>query len=355
MQDASINYRLNTLALWGWQTQRSQIELRPRVQFQEFPDREGIDPVEYFLDLRTEHHTLTSEFGLFARYAHQDMYNANMAKPVLILSIPIRPPQMAVLCLSAARRRDDRRGGVIRHQFTELTSMSGLLSYKMISYSDQLIDRVGYKSPYAELMLTRAFGPVAELSIGPYASHSEADDGSNETDTVGAKVSLYYKWSPTVYFTVAGAYERNEVTDFAPTRTQDTLGDWGLEFSGYYERRIGSVRYAIGRYLTPSTLGTRSTKDQVRVQYIRPLSALLDINGSVRVSREERIREQGGEVRKRALTELSLARQITRTWYVSCGYRYVWQDLGGNVDADNNGVFLSFGYSGLDPRRAQTP
>ena len=73
------------------------------------------------------------------------------------------------------------------------------------------------------------------------------------------------------------------------------------------------------------------------------------------MSREERIREQGGEVRKRALTELSLARQITRTWYVSCGYRYVWQDLGGNLDADNNGVFLSFGYSGLDPRRAQTP
>ena len=355
LQDASINYRLNTLALWGWQTQRSQIELRPRVQFQEFPDRQGIDPVEYFLDLRTEHHTLTSEFGLLARYAHQDVYNAEYGQAGFD---PFDPNPTTtdggIVFVGGSRETIDGEGS-FRHQFTELTSMSGLLSYKMISYSDQLIDRVGYKSPYAEVMLTRAFGPVAELSIGPYASHSEADDGSNETDTVGAKVSLYYKWSPTVYFTVAGAYERNEVTDFAPTRTQDTLGDWGLEFSGYYERRIGSVRYAIGRYLTPSTLGTRSTKDQVRVQYIRPLSALLTFNGSVRVSREERIREQGGEVRKRALTELSLARQITRTWYVSCGYRYVWQDLGGNVDADNNGVFLSFGYSGLDPRRAQTP
>ena len=353
LQDASINYRLNTLALWGWETQRSQIELQPRVQLQEFPERQGIDPVEYFLDLRAKHRTLTSEFGLLARYAHQDTYNAEYGQAGFD---PFDPnpitPDSGIVFVGGSRERIDGEGS-FRHEFTELTSMSGVVSYERISYSDQLIDRVGYESPYAELMLTRAFGPVAEFSIGPYATRSEADDGSNETDTLGARVSLYYQWSPTVYFTVAGAYERNEITDFTPTRTKDTLGDWGLEFNGYYQKRVGSVRYAIGRYLSPSTLGTRTTKDQIRVQYIRPLSALMTFNGAVRASREERIREQGGQERKRALVELSLERQITRTWYVEGGYRYVWQDLGGGGSVDNNAVFLTFGYRGLDARAAQ--
>jgi hypothetical protein len=203
-------------------------------------------------------------------------------------------------------------------------------------------------------MLSRAFGPLTELSIGPYAAHTEADDGSNETDTFGARISLYYKWSQTMYFTVAGVYERNEITNFLPFETQDTVGDWGLEFNGYYEKRVGSFQYAIGRYLSPSTLGTRSTKDQLKVQYIRPFSALMRFNGSVRLSNEERIGVQGGAHRKRALAELSLERQIGRTWYVIGGYRYAWQDLADNGSVDNNGVFLTFRYRGLDPRPAQT-
>ncbi len=330
--------------------------MRPRIQFQEFPDRQGIDPVEYFLDLRAKHRTLKGEFGLFARYARQDTYNAEYGQAAFDPFDPKPTSTDGGIVFVGGTRTTIDGDGTFRYEFSQLTSMRGLVSYEKISYSnDFTTQRVGYEYPYAELMLIRALGPVAEFSIGPYASRSEADDGSNQTDSLGARASVDYQWSETAYFMVAGVYERNDITDFTPTRTEDTVSDWGLEFSGYYQKRLGSVRYAIGRYLTPATFGTRTTKDQIRVQYIRPLSPLWTFNGAVRATLDKRVGDQTNPERKRAQAELTFTRRLTPSWYISGGYRYAWQDLGGtDAEADNNAVFLTVGYRGLDVRQAQT-
>ena len=354
LEDESVGYRLNALALWGRRTERSQFELRPRVQFQEFPDREGIDPVEYFLDLRGGHRTLKGETALFARYARQDVYNAEYGDAAFDEFDPDRPDvtSSGIVFVGGTRETIEVEPSFL-YEFSELTSMSGLINYRKVDYGDEfLTERVGYESPYAELMLIRALGPLVEFAIGPYASRSEADDGSNETDTLGAKISLGYKWSETMYFTAAAVGERDEITDFTPTPVEDSVTDWGLEFTGYYRKRLAGVRYSIGRFLTPSTFGTRSTKDQIRVQYLRPLSPLMTFSGAVRFTRDQRVGDTANRDRDRALAELTLTRKLTPTWYVSGEYRYVWQDLGGGGgEADNNGILITVGYKGLNPAR----
>jgi hypothetical protein len=115
------------------------------------------------------------------------------------------------------------------------------------------------------------------------------------------------------------------------------------------------VRYSIGRFFNPSSVGSRTIKDQIRVQYARPLSPVMTFEGAVRLSREERVGETQQRDRDRAIAELILTRQFTPTWYVSGGYRYVWQDLSGaGGEADNNGVYVTVGYRGLNSRTAIT-
>jgi hypothetical protein len=353
LEDETENYRINALALWGWQTHRTQIELRPRIQFQEFPDREGIDPVEYFLDLRAQHHTLKSTTAFFARYAHQDVYNAEYGDAAFDDFDPDRSDftSSGIVFVGGTRQTFEAEPS-FRYAFTELTAVSGLLNYRKVDYGDDFVsDRVGYESPYAELMLIRTLGTVSELSIGPYAARSEADNGSNETDTVGAKASLGYRWSETMYFTADAMYERSDITEFTPAPVEDSVGDWGFEFAGYYRKRLASVRYSIGRTFTPSTFGTRTTTDQVRVQYIRPMSPVMTFNGALRGMRDERVGDTAKRDRDRAIAELSLTRQITPTWYIGAGYRYVWQNLAGpGGEADNNAVSVTVSYRGLNPR-----
>jgi hypothetical protein len=146
--------------------------------------------------------------------------------------------------------------------------------------------------------------------------------------------------------------ERNEITDFTPTRVQESVSDWGLQFTGYYRKRLATIRYSIGRFMRPSTFGTRTTTDQIRVQYTRPLTPLLTFDGAVRMTRDDRVDDTTRPDRDRVLAELSLTRMLTSTWSISAEYRYTWQDLGGiGGKADNNGVFIAVGYQGL--KRAQ--
>ncbi len=355
LEDESINYRLNALALWGRRSQRGELELRPRVQFQEFPDREGIDPVEYFLDLRGEHRTLKGKTGLFARYAHQDVYNAEYGDAGFDDFDPDRSDvasSSGIVFVGGTRETIEGEAS-FAYQFTELTGVSGLVNYRQVDYGEDFVqDRVGYEAPYAELLLIRTLGPLAEFAIGPYASHSESDDGLNETDTVGGKLGLGYKWSETVYFNIAAVGERNEITDFTPAPVEESVTDWGMQFNGYYRRQLASWRYSIGRYLTPSTFGTRVTKDQIKVQFTRPLTPLTTFDAAVRLTRDNRVGETTDRDRDRALAELSLTRKLTPSWFISAEYRYVWQERGGTgLEADNNAVLLTLGYKGLSPVR----
>ena len=61
--------------LVGIYTQRSETSVRPRLKFQEFPDRDDLQRVEAFLDLRSRYNWERSEFLLIGRYALQDSYN----------------------------------------------------------------------------------------------------------------------------------------------------------------------------------------------------------------------------------------------------------------------------------------
>lgn len=351
--DPSMGYKLIGDALIGRRTPLTTFELRPRVQLQEFPDRSGIDPADYLLDARAQRVTKTSEFGIRGRYARQDVYNAEYGQAAFDgpgPTDPSAPPgtDPGGIVFVGGTRETIVAEPSFRHAFSPLTALGGLVRYERIHYDrDVDFQRVGYDAKYGELVVIRTLGPRAELHAGPYVSRSETDTGSNRTNTVGATVAMHYEWSPTTYFVVSASGERSDVTDFVPTRLETKSTDWGLEFTGVYRQRIGRVRYSVGRYLAPGTFGARRTRDQLRVQYQRPLSPLLELDGAVRLSRDQRVGGVVGENRDRALAELTLTRLLTRTWFVSGGLRYAWQDLNGQSSAHNIGAFVSVGYRGL--------
>jgi hypothetical protein len=77
----------------------------------------------------------------------------------------------------------------------------------------------------------------------------------------------------------------------------------------------------------------------------------MTFNGALRGMRDERVGDTAERNRDRAIAELSLTRQITPTWYIGAGYRYVWQNLAGpGGEADNNAVYVTVSYRGLNPR-----
>ena len=165
LQDSMIHYRALLEAQLGRRTQRSEVELRPRVILQEFPDRDGIDPVELFCDLRYGFHTQRSVFDFIARYARQDSFNAEYGNANFD---PFEPQNPSASDTGITYIGDTRKRLTVEPDYSfavsERTRIGARARYDNVNFyanDDKPIGTVGligYDSAVFQPYLTRAFG-----------------------------------------------------------------------------------------------------------------------------------------------------------------------------------------------------
>jgi hypothetical protein len=357
LQDAMIEYRGLFEARMGRITPRSEVELRPRVVLQEFPDRKGIDPVELFCDLKTGLHTQRSEFTLLARYDRQDSFNAEYGNANFD---PFNPRDPNADDTGITYVGDTRQRITVEPDYffavSERTRVGATARYDNVNYyanKDKPIGTVGligYQSGSFQVYLGRSFGPKLDLQIGPYASRYEADDNSNQTDNYGLSLESKYLWSEIWESGLSLTAERSDSTQPQAIPPEDTTTNWGLEFYGLRKGQVDNLRYSIGHFIKPSSAATMIETNQLRVQYDHIFTPRLIFNSALRVKESSRLGSNSGNTSDFARAELSLRWRMTISWYVSGGYRYAWSDPSGDSGtASDNAVFVQFGYRGSQP------
>lgn len=361
-EDSSASYKATLDTTISRRTPRSNTMFRPRIVAQEFPDRKGVDPVEAFVDFRTDYRTLKGTMGLLARYARQDAIHAEFGTANFDDFDPENPQAGENGIVLVGRTRTTTQVvPSFGYALTEKTSLDGSIDYQAVDYSDDVSSfSQSYKSPEVDLGVTHEITQRSSVTVGPYYSRFETDDKVNKTDTTGVSASWSYKWSEVTYTTITLRGERNEVEDTRLVDPTETSTNWGLDFQGVRQLRLGTFRYSVGRFLSPSTLGSRRQSDQLRLQYGRPLTPRVDFTSALRLVRDTRLgsdpfsdgTDDGDDTRKRARAEMNVRWALSRTMYVAAGYQYWWQDFGGDNDtAQSHAVILSFGYRAFTPTR----
>jgi hypothetical protein len=357
-EDASKAYKVAAEARMGQRSQRSDIEFRPRVVFQDFPDRSGIDPLDVFADLRGERRTQRGTYGVFARYERQDTYNAEYGTARFDELDPNNPPNGDTgIVLTGDTRTRARIEPSLEYALSERNLIGAHINFDTVDYGRQLAGSlVGYDAEYIDVTLIRQMGPRTELSVGPYFEHYENDLGG-KADATGVVFGVQHEWSEVSSTNVLIRAESTDSED--PTATGATVSDkttnWGIEISGRQRYRVGGLRYTLGRFLEPSSVGSRRETDSFRVQFDRPLSARLGFFSALRYTIDRQIGTDdlgvnNASKRERAYGELFLRGDLTREWYVLGGYRYGMLDTQSTFGrGENHGVYISFGYQGLRP------
>jgi hypothetical protein len=149
-------------------------------------------------------------------------------------------------------------------------------------------------------------------------------------------------------------YERNDTTDFVPVTVEESTTGWGGTVSAYRKGEVSAWRVSAGRTFIPTGAGGKTESDQLRLQYDRDLTQRLTFTGAGRYESRNSLSTGGqGDDRDYARADLALRWMMAPTWYLAGGYSYIWQDRESAAgDADNNKIFVSVGYRGLDrPRR----
>jgi hypothetical protein len=312
-----------------------------------------VDPVSVFLDARTRRKTERLDTDLIGRFSRQDTFNAEYGRASFDEFDPSNPgTDETGIVLVGNTRTSYSAGPKIRYNLTERALIGTELTYDRVTYdSDAENSRVGYKSPYAELTGIYEMGQRSEVEVGPYWTKFESDDG-DKSDSVGAVVALHHQWTEVNRMDLQFRFESSD-NESADTGATDSSSNWSIELVGYRSNRVGYFRYAVGRFLSPSGLGSRRETDQVRLEYNRPMSARLSWGGAGRLMQDRAIDDSISSTgdRDRAYGELYVTYSMTREWYVRGGYRYAYFDDKNSTTgaAENHTAYITFGYQALSP------
>jgi len=346
-------------AIFGVRTPRSSSELRPRIRYQAFPSYREYNRTEGWLDLNSKFSTERSEFTVIGKYSRQDQFTADF---VNVAFDPFDPnPQPTAdsgnIKVAETRTLTELRPSFV-YRWNATTGVGADFQVQDLRYSAAVaLDKQDYDNWQGNLHLVHRVSPQTELSAGGYVGRFETKDGLNKTNSVGALLGLSHNWSKENSSALSLVAERNKAEILAPVPSEETSTDWGVQFSTLRRGEVSRLRFAIGRQLTPSGSGGRASRDEIRAQYDRNLSQRLVFASALRAFQQRALSAKNGNSssnRDVVAVELSLNWAVTPTWFFSGGYAYNWQDVvSATGSANNNRVFVTFGYRALDSTRRQ--
>lgn len=336
-------------------TPRSYTDLVAQISYNDVP-RLGFDWTSGNAALKSDFRTLKADYTLLAAYRRDETFYTDFGHAAFNNDLTLTSPDTnGTGNVTTGIRRDSYElDPGFDYNLTPRLDLEGDFRLSSVRYSVETPgENVNYTSPYAGLTLNWDTGPRSTLGVGPYFSRYQETGGTNTTNSDGAAFTYAYKTSNVTRMTVVLRVERDRIDmlDFSP----QAVTAWGLEWVGTHKYRIGNVKFSIGRFLEPSSIGGRVALNQIRTEFNRPLSARLSFSGAVRVTHTELVgaalaAEQSPE--NRANAELYLHFDITPTLYVTGGYIFArTKDVGVSDLAYSNGVLLTIGYRGLEPPR----
>jgi hypothetical protein len=346
-------------ALWivDMATPRGSTMLRPRLRYQDFPDRDDLEKIEGFLDLRSTYRSERSTFDVIGHLSHQDLYNNETAGGDFDPTDPGGGGSDSGDIIVGETRDEFQLKPTFDHLITERTRFGLGLEYSAARYDADEGDttKTDYDFGRADVFLAWALNPISEVSAGAYASRYEAKDDSEEIDAVGVELGYLHQWSEQVGFEAKIYFEENDITEFTPVPLEETTSNFGGYVEAYRKHEVSEWRMSIGRSFNPTGDRGKSEVDQFKLQYERQLSQRLSFRGAGRYETRNSLGgTDGGLDRDFARMDLGLRWLVTRNWYVGGGYAYMWEDQAEAPESgDNNRFFLTFGYQGL--RAEATP
>jgi hypothetical protein len=350
----SAGYRATVEGYLKRNTQLTKFFLHPQLSFQKYPNIPKLESVEGMVEAEGTHRTVRGNYSFVGRYTRQDTLNAEIGRAAFDTVDPNAPDTQGtgVAQGGITRTRYELEPG-FSYSVTELVDIEGDLRMDSVKYESDLPgERVGYDAPSVSLTLVRAFGPRLKLGIGPYYSRYESDNNANKTNAYGADFDFRYEWSQITRTNLVLSFEKDDITE---NGRSDSATAVGVRWLGRKRNRVGELRYSIGRFLQPSSVGTRATLDQFRAQWVRPMSPRLTFDVAARYTRVRSIGNSADDVgRDRANVDVLVRTLLTETISLAGGYRFAFLDrvtTSGSVE--NHGVFLTVAFIGRDPNPEQ--
>ena len=361
LEDPIVSYRGILQGTWGYTTETGGTIIRPRVDILRYQDRDDLDRTEEYIDLRSTRSTQKSDFKLIGRYSRRDIFNSDLAEAEFNELDPDDPsiPESGGAIAAGTSRAHFQVRPEYSYRISQRTGIGARLIAEATRFDVEIPNQhVDFDFLLAGITMSRVLSPRTRFALVPYVSQFETRDDINRNDSVGIDASWNRALSENLDLRLSLTVEHSEVEirdEITGEVTQEANStDYGPAILITREDEVGSLRFSIGRFFTPTNRGGKSVVDQLRLQYNRNIGERLSMTVAVRGFRSRiqgDILGVGGTDYDYARGEVGLRWALTRTWFLAGGYNYTWRDLElEQGSAVNNAVFIAFGYRGRGSR-----
>lgn len=339
--------------VFGLRTPRSVTEVRPRIEYIDFPARDETQRTNGYLDFNSRYSYLRSSWNLIGNYRQESTFEAQRNDAEYDEFDPNDPTvetTSRTSLISKDRTRIQLRPS-FNHKFTERVGAEVTALYQTVKLDSEVQDgnvEYDYLSVNGSVLWT--LNPRTELGTGIYGARYDGDD-NDQVSSTGLALGLRHSWSQTFSGSATLNFERTDIDSAIPGADEES-NNVGVDVALVRVGQISRLRFNGGRTFIPSSAGSRTVLDQFRLQYSRNLTQRLNL---LLAGRASRTRVQGvsnsDDDRDYVVGSTELSWNLTRQWYLNAGYSYSWREYRVEDDySDDHLLTVGVRYLGMRPQ-----
>ncbi len=347
-------YLVDAAALITVASPNSSSTLRPRIIYADYPKDPGDDHLEGYLDINSTYKTQRSSASLTGSIEHEDLFNAEIAN-ALYDEINPNPSQVDTgRTINGATRNSLLMYPKYIYSFTPVIGAGVSGQYQAVRYSTTTDTAfVDFNYYQAQAFLQWVYSPRTTVSLGAYNSKFDATQFTSRATSNGGTLDLQSNWTQLFTSEVSVSGQHTSILDVLPTRLSTDVNTWGATLSGLYKLQTSQFRLDAGRTISPWGGGSLYVLDRVQFQYSRTFNTRLTFTGALIGLKTDGLTENiAGDNRKYGQVAIDAKWMMTRTFFLQGGYQHGYQKYEYETNsADNNRVYIRFGYQGLPLQR----
>jgi hypothetical protein len=347
-------YIVDAAALTTIATQNSSIILRPRLVYGDYPKSPGDDRLEAYLDINGTYRTQLSTASLTGSIQRQDLFNAEVTSAVFNDVNPTPTPVDTGKAINGATRDSVLLYPKYIYSFSPVIGAGFSGEYQAAKYTPS-DDKsfVNYNYYEGGAFVRWSFTPLSAVTLGGYGSRYDATQFTSRATGSGATLDVETNWTPVFTTEESVSAQHTVIDDALPTQLNTSVNTWGAGVSALYTEQASQFRLSADRTISPWGGGSLYVLDRLQAQYTRTFNPRLSFTGAVLAAKTVGLTSNiSGDNRTYVRTTVNAKWFMTRTFFVQGGYQYAFQKYQVLPNsADDNQIYIRFGYQGLPLQR----
>ena len=329
-------------------SQRSKLDIVPRVRSTFFPTDHADQSTDGYLDIDGDYKTLRSDFGGVAQYWDQTVIYSELPAatfPGVALGEPTT--DLGGRITFSNRQQFARVAPKYEYDLTQRAHLDLDADVQHVSYDKSLIEEIGYSNTMGGAGIGFDVSPRSVVTVTGTGARFVPQSGGDDTDTYGVQTEWDLQQSQIARFYARLGVDRSEAqTTIGTVNSNGFIGGVGVDL------RYQVTEFTIDalRALTPSAQGAVVVDDELRFRVLHAFeprfSGFIGARG-IRLRGASSVLGLAVQGEDYAAAEAGLDYQITESYRVEAKYDYTWQRFPGEPNADSNQIGLAIIYQPL--------